>query len=264
MSTRDTRSPQLGRIARLMYVDVNDLEGLDGIPEADLRALHDQIADSYFAAGRASFARVAGLSKALPTVVAGKLAQRFLPPHLAAQVTVMLEPAKARDLVDKVSVPYLAELSLSLDPTRSKPVVQAIPARRIAEVSAELFRRNEHAAVAEFAGSVTLDGLRAALGAASGHDMLEVAPMLVSNDNLETALAELSPEQVDAILAAMIDDELWVEGDYLIDRLPPVGRRTVAARIGALDDDGMVAFRRAADAGDLGTVTTKMLERDPA
>ena len=155
VSARRAGSPQLARIARLVHTDIADLDDLAGIDDTDLRTLHDQIAESYFGAGRESFARVAGLSKALPGAVAGKLAQRFLPPHLAAQVAVLLEPAKARELVSKVSLPYLADLSLSLDPTRATPILQAVPAERIGEVAAELFRRGDYAAVAEFAGSVT-------------------------------------------------------------------------------------------------------------
>lgn len=138
------RSPQIGRIARLLAVDADDVQGLGEIGDEDLRALHDLISGMLSANGQEPFARVASLSKLLPGSVAGKLAERFLPPELAARVAVLLEPAKARDLVTKVSVDYLAELSLVLDPVRSRPVVQAISADRVTQVARALFDRGEY------------------------------------------------------------------------------------------------------------------------
>lgn len=256
-----TRNPQLGRIARLVAVDPGELAGLDDIPENDLRILHDQISESYFAEGRGQFARVASLSKALPGSVAGKLAERFLPPQLAAQVAVLLEPAKARELVNTVSVPYLADLSLALDPARSTPVVQAIPADRVGEIAVELFRRSEYAAVAEFAGTVTLEALRVALGAASGRDLLEVVPLLVWNDNIDKVVDDRPAEQIDALLDEIVSARVWDQGNYVIERLGPDARARAMRRIAELSQDNIDAFRAAADEDKLGAVATAMLEQ---
>jgi hypothetical protein len=183
------RSPQLGRIARLMHVEPAEITGLDAIGENDLRTLHDQINESYFAEGREQFARIAALSKVLPGSVAGKLAERFLPPQLGARTAEQLEPARARDLVSKVSLRYLADLSLALDPARSRPVLQAIAPERVAEVAAELFGRQEYAAVSELAGSVTPAALAAALAEASPDDLVAVVPLLVWTDEVAAAVA---------------------------------------------------------------------------
>lgn len=246
-----------------MHTDVADLDGLGGIDDTDLRTLHDQIAESYFGAGRESFARVAGLSKALPGAVAGKLAQRFLPPHLAAQVAVLLEPAKARELVSKVSLPYLADLSLSLDPTRARPILQAVPAERIGEVAAELFRRGDYAAVAEFAGSVTPAGLRAALAVANGRDLLEVVPLLVWNDNVEAAVADLPAHRIDEILGVVARGELWDAAEDFAGHLPPAARDRAADRLAHGDTATRQAWRTAAQAGRLGGSAAALLSADP-
>lgn len=222
------RSPQIARIARLLDVEAIDVIGLDGICDDDLRAFHDQIGLTLFADGQHRFARVANLSKMLPGAVAGKLAERFLPPTLAARVAELLEPAKARELVTKVSVAYLADLALVLDPTRSKPVVQAIPADRVAEVARELFDRKEYGAMAEFAGTVTLDALFGALGVATARDLLEVVPLLVWNDNIDKVVADIPPAKIDAILSEIVADELWEQASYLIERLHPAAIGTVA------------------------------------
>ncbi|MGI8679963.1 MAG: hypothetical protein ACR2LX_15030 [Jatrophihabitans sp.] len=222
------RSPQLGRIARLLAVDVADVHGLDGIDDDELRALHDLIGRALFADGQQRFARVAGLSKMLPGRVAGKLAEKFLPPALAARVAELLEPAKARELVTKVSVGYLADLSLALDPTRSKPVVQAIPPARIGEVARELFARREYATMAEFAGTVTLEALFAALEVASARDLLEVVPLIAWNDNIDKVIADIPAAKIDEILSEIVAEELWDQASYLIEKLHPAAIGTVA------------------------------------
>lgn len=264
MNSNRVRNPQIGRIARLIAVEPGEIQGLDDVPEADLRALHDQIGEVYFAEGREQFARVAGLSKVLPGAVAGKLAERFLPPQLGARSAEMLEPAKAKDLVNKVSVRYLADLSLALDPARSKPVVQAIPAPRVGEVAAELFRRKEYAAMAEFAGTVTLEALFAALDVASGRDLLEVVPLLVWNDNIAKVVDQTSPEKIDELLDEVIGNELWDEGNYVIERLPAQARDKAMTRVADVSDEKFAKFRAAADAGKVGDIAMDMLERAEA
>ncbi|MDP9116599.1 MAG: hypothetical protein M3O28_04950 [Actinomycetota bacterium] len=224
MST--TRSPQLGRIARVMHVDVEELHGLDGLTDEQLRRLHDRIGELVFAGEQDRFARIAGLSKAIPGPLAGKLAERFLPPPLAARTAEMLEPAKARDLVTKVRTSYLADLAMSLDPTRSKTVVQAIPPNNVAQVARELFGRGEYAAMAEFAGTVTLGALFGAFEVATPHDLFEVAPLLVWNDNLDTVLSELPVEKILPLVHELVRTSREEAGSgsryTVIDRMAPV------------------------------------------
>jgi hypothetical protein len=217
MST--SRSPQLGRIARLVHVDVEDLHGLDGLSDEQLRRLHDRIGALVFAGQEDRFARIAGLSKALPGPLAGKLAEKFLAPPLAARTAETLEPAKARGLVTRVRVGYLADLAMSLDPTRSKPVVQAIPPPNVAQVARELFARGEYAAMAEFAGTVTLEALFAAFEVATPHDLFKVAPLLVWNDNLDRVLSELSVDRIVPLVHELVRTS-WTR------RAPVIGTRS--------------------------------------
>lgn len=205
---RHVRSPQIGRIARLLRLDPAEVQGLDGVPDADLRILHDQISKTLFGDAQHQFARVAGLSKTIPGPLAGLLAEKFLPPVMAARTSEMLDPAKARDLIGRVSVTYLAEIALALDPVRSKPVVQKLPPEPIGRVAKELFGRKEYATMAEFVGTVTVDALVAALNVATPHDLLAVVPLLEWNDNLDTVIADLPHWQVTEIATSLTAVEL--------------------------------------------------------
>lgn len=201
-------SPQIGRIARLLHLDPSEIHGLDGISDTDLRILHDQISKTLFAEGQHRFARVAGLSKTIPGPLAGILAEKFLPPVMAARVSEMLDPAKARDLIGRVSIKYLAEIALALDPVKSRPVVQKLPPEPIGKVAKELFGRQEYATMAEFVGTVTIDALFAALNVATPHDLLAVVPLLEWNDNLDKVIAELPDKQVADIATSLTSEEL--------------------------------------------------------
>ena len=215
MTGRDERAdgmtgtaPQVGRIARLLEVDPVEVRGLDVVPPDELRRLHDQISHVLFADGRVRFARVASLSKTLPAPVCGKLAELFLPAAIAARVAELLEPDKARDLVTRVSVRYLADISMVLDPVRSRPVLRAIPPTRIGEVARELFRRGEYTAMAEFAGVIDVEALFAALGAATPRDLLELVPLLEWNPNLDHVVGNLPDAQVARIVAELSPPDL--------------------------------------------------------
>jgi hypothetical protein len=223
--------PQLLRLSRLLGVSADRLAPLQDVPEGQLRVLHDQIGEVLFAANRDSFARVAAMSRVLPGPLAGKLAERFLAPSLAARAAEMLEPHRAKDLVNHVSVPYLADISIALDPARAAPVVAHIAAQRVAEVAAELFRRDELPAMAEFAGAVGKDALAAAFGVATHSQLLRVAPFLVWNDDIDAVIDEIDDSELDEILRTAGDEDLWREASVLIHHLTPATLKRVAGRL---------------------------------
>lgn len=201
-------SPQIGRIARLLHLDPAEIHGLDGVGGEDLRILHDQISKTLFAEAQHQFARIAGLAKVIPGPLAGVLAEKFVPPVIAARISELLDPSRARDLIGRVSVKYLAEIALALDPVASKPVVQKLPPEPIGRVAKELFGRREYATMAEFVGAVTVDALFAAFEVATPHDLLAVVPLLEWNENLDVVIADLPHPKVTEIATSLTAIEL--------------------------------------------------------
>lgn len=201
-------TPARRRLARILEVPVEDLDGLIGIPDEDLATLHQQINHSLHARGKEAYGRVANLTRTIPSPLAGKLAEKFLPPVLAARVAEQLPPAKARDLVERVSVRYLSDIAMALDPVGAQPIIEAIAPARIAQVAADLFQRDEYAAMAEFARAVTEEGLLAALDRASPQDLARVLPMLEWRPALDNVLTRLSPAKVEEIVTGLTAQEL--------------------------------------------------------
>ncbi|TPG25552.1 hypothetical protein [Mycolicibacterium hodleri] len=255
-----SHNPQLVRIALLLGVDTSELEGLQSVPDDDLKTLHAQIGNRLLADKRRRFARVAALSQTIPGPIAGKLAEKFLPPAGAALAAELLEPAKARDLVGRVSVRYLGDLAIALDPVRAQDVVRAIPPARVGEVARELFDRKEYAAMAEFVSAVEVEALFASLGVATPHDLLAVVPLLAWNDNLDRVIAELPEEQIAQIVidldaAELADLALAVEPHRFGPIVQAVPVDTVAEIAGVLlersEHAAMVRFA--------GVITSEML-----
>jgi hypothetical protein len=251
-------NPQIGRIARLLRVEPSEVTGLEDVAEADLRVLHDQISKRMFGDAQRQFARVAALSRSIPGPVAGVLAEKFLPPVMAARVSEMLDPAKARDLIGRVSVDYLVEIALALDPVRSKPVVQQLPPKPIGKVARALFARHEYAAMAEFVGTVTTEALMAAFEVATPHDLLAVVPLLDWNDNLDVVVAALPHHKVTEIATSLTALEL---ADLAM-ALDPSRMGPIVAAVPVKTVEG--AVRRGRHRGDAARRSRGRLCRGPA
>jgi Mg/Co/Ni transporter MgtE len=245
-----TRSA-IARLARILDVAAEQLAPFAELPDDDLRTLAQQVSRALFDRDAKSFRRTAAVSQILPAGLAGKIAERFMPPVLAARTAEYLAPGRARELITSISVPYLADVAIALDPERISNVVSELPARRVGEVAAELFGRDELAAMVDFVGTVADDALLAALRVATGEQLARVVPLLEWNDQLERVIDHVPDHQIDELLRAAVDLALWPHLTYLLDHLPPGGMSRVAQRVAQAPDDVAAALDNAAASGDL-------------
>ena len=230
VSDRRARDLQVGRIARQLGVPAMDVTGLDDVPVEDLRALHAQMTEALFGDAREGFAKIASLAALLPTPVTALLAERFVPPEMAARVCEALAPEAGRELVGRLRTSYLADVAVLLDPVRARPVVSAMAADQVAEVTSELFGRGEHAVTADLVNAVSTAGLAASLAIATPQDVVAVAPLLEWGPALDAAVAGLPDVRAAALATELTDAEL---ADLAVDvdpaRMGPVvvhlGRR---------------------------------------
>jgi hypothetical protein len=193
--------------------------------------------------------------------LAAVLAEKFVPPVIAARISELLDPSRARDLIGRVSVTYLAEIALALDPVRSKPVVQKLPPEPIGRVAEELFGRQEYATMAEFVGTVTVEALFAAFEVATPHDLLAVVPLLEWNDNLDVVVADLPHPKVTEIATSLTAVEL---ADLAMALDPSrMGPIVAAVPVPTVAEMARVLFARGEYAGMarfVGVVTPEMLD----
>ena len=241
---------ELRRLAHTLDVDPAALTMLEGVPLQDLRTLRAQIGEAMFQAGRPAFARVATLSKTVPGAVAAKLTEVALPPLLAARTAELLEPARAVDMVKRLSDGYLADVSAAMDPARAPDIVAAIPTERAATISAELARRGEWVVIGGFVSHVPPAALRASVAVYTGEQLLCIGFVLEDPATLDTITGLLSDAQVDDLLAAAPAAGLWAELGDMVEHLSDEQLGRLAARYAAAVDLHP-AYEAAAGAGEL-------------
>jgi hypothetical protein len=243
---------ELRKLAHALDVPPDRLAMLDGLPAGDLRTLRQQVGEAMFQADRHYLVRVAALSKTVPTAVAVKLTELVLPPLLAARTTELLEPARAAQLVSKISEKYLADVSRYMDASRAPDVVAAIPASRVADVAAELARREEWIVIGSFVAQVSPEALAASVARFTGEQLLRIGFVLDDVTRLDDIAGMLSDAQVDDLLAAAAEFGLWVELEELLDNLSAQRLTRLAAHYAGVDASVRAAYDAAVEAGELG------------
>lgn len=249
------------KLAHVLGVDTARLDMLTGVPADDLRALRGQISEALFQADKPAFARVATLAKSVPAAVSAKLTELAMPPLIAARTSELIEPAKAVDLVARLSDRYLADVSAVMDPARSPEVVAAIPADRVVTISRELVRRQEWVVIGGFASIIPEDGLRATVASYTGEQLLRIGFVMDDLDKIDVIGAMLRDDQIDDMLAAAVEYELWDELADQLEHLSGPRLDRFATRLATAPEPVRTGLRTAAADGRFDAAALALLER---
>jgi len=216
------------KLARVLGREAGDLEYLERVPAADIRALRDQVTDVLFTAHGQALGRLAAASKLLPVGLVATIGERAFGPVLSARMTGLLEPSRAVEMASKLPVAFLADVAVDLDPRRASDVISQIPAHQIAEITRELIRREEHVTMGRFVGHLRPEAISAAVGEMDDGSLLRVAFVLESKESLEGLVGLLPPERLDGIIAVAASADMWPEVLDLLSHLSEQSRRRFA------------------------------------
>lgn len=224
---------EIQQLAHTLGVPPARLDALRDVPPADLRTLRFQVAEYLFRVDKHQFAQVAALAQAVPAPVAAKLAELVLPPLLAARTTELIKPQRALELVGRMSDSYLADVSAALDPSRCPEVIAQSPADRVATVGRELARREEWVVMGRFVTHVGSAALDAMISQLTGEQLLRIGFVLPDPSRLDEIVTLLSDAQLDAVLIAANERDLWRELDELLTNVTGLRRARLAERLAA-------------------------------
>lgn len=265
MSTSSSRAldaeAERRKLAHVLGVGTERLAMLDPVPADQLATLRGQVTEALFQADKHYFTRVATLSKTVPVAVSAKITELALPPLLAARTAELLEPAKAMELVARLSDSYVADVSAALDPARSPQLIGAIPPDRISTISKELARREEWVVIGGFACIISEDALRATVSDLDGEQLLRIGFVLDDVNKIDTINDFLTDQQVDAMLAAGVELELWAELADQLEHLSGERIDRVAQRFEAAPEKIRVGLRDAASSGDFDAAALALIDR---
>lgn len=221
---------ELAKLAHQLSVDPSEVAFLAEVPLPDLRELRAQIGEALFQADKHHFTRMAALAKAVPVAVAAKVTVLALPPLIAARTAELFEPNRAVEMVARMPMEYLADVSAAMDPSRSAEVIAAMPPETVAAVGAELAARREWIVMGAFVSFVSSPALRATVERLSGGQLLRIGFVLNDDDRLGEISDMLTTEQLDQMLTAASEDSLWRELDDLLGKLEEKQARRLADR----------------------------------
>lgn len=238
-------NPELIKLGHVLGVAPERLSALADVPAQDLRTLRRQVGEALFRADRQHFVKVAALSKAVPTAIAAKLTEHALPPLLAARTAELLDPQRAGELVKRLPDAYLADVAVVMDPARSPEVIAMIAAERVARVAVELARRGHWVVIGGFVSHVSHDGLVASVRRFDGEQLLRISFVLDELSRLDEIAAALSEAQLDHLLAAAVDHDMWTELEALFANVGAPARERLAAQLAAAPDAVREPIQRA-------------------
>ena len=250
---------ELRKLGHTLGVEPSRLAALGSVPAEDLRTLRAQIGEALFRADKHFFVRIAALTKAVPSAVAAKLAEKALPPLLAARTTELLDPGKAVDMVGRMPDSYLADVAAALDPSRCPHVLAGIPADRAARVGQVLAGREEWVVIGGFVSYVSMDAVAASARAFTGEHLLRIGFVLDDLERLDRIAQLLTDRQLDEMIAAAWTHQLWAELAGVVANLQPARAARLGERLQAAGNDALAAARAAVGRGDLPAATLRQL-----
>jgi hypothetical protein len=221
---------EIRKLAHLLGTQPGELAFLSALDATDASALRHQISDTLFEADRQLFTRVVAASRLLPIAVSVRITEYAMPPLVAARAAELLDPARAVEMVSRMSDRYVADVAVAMDPDRSPGVIRQLPAHRVGVVAAELARREEWVVMSGFVALVSPAALRAAVSVMDGGQLLEIGYVLDDTSRLDEIAALLTDRHLDEMLAAAMTGARWTELDGLVARLDDSRRTRLAAR----------------------------------
>lgn len=251
------------KLAHTLGVGVDALAMLGAVPAADLETLRRQVGEALFQADRHHFVRIATLAKALPAPVAARLTEAVFPPLLAARTAELLDPARAVEMVARLSDRYSADVAAAMDGARAAAIVAAIPPDKVSRVARELARREEWVVMGGFVAHISDAALRAAVAVLDGEQLLRISFVLDDLSRLDLIGAIVTEQQLDQMLDAAVRHGLWRELGELVDNLSPDRVARLAARFAELDPGLRTQFDEAAAAGRFDPQALSALQGPP-
>jgi hypothetical protein len=229
---------ELVKLARALDATPEEVSFAVSLDHADIRRLRERIVAALYEEHRATFGRIAMITRLLPTPLNVRITLRAFSPLLAARIAGEMAPDRAAELVNRMPVEYLADGCVHLEPRRAAPLISHIHPDRVVAVVQELVARGDHVTIGRLLDAATERIVRDVAAVLSDEDLLLIGCYAESDTQLTTAVAALPPERLRAIVArAAGSPDLRSAGLALIGRLTDPGLRTRLAEYAAESSD---------------------------
>ena len=242
MSKLDT-SAELVKLGQFLGVPSTELNFLESLPLPTLIKVRALTTDKLFNDGRKLFQKLASATKLLPTGITATIGEKIFGAMLCARIASEMPYQRAIELADKMTIPFLAKVTLELDPRRVKDIIQNMPLAKLRAVATELLAQKHYIVMGGFVGYMLPAQLKVILQDVSTEEaLLHIGFFIESKHQLSDIIRLLPKERLHKLIGYLqTHEELWPEALALMVHLEDEIKRElgdIAAELGGsvLDD----------------------------
>lgn len=242
MSKLDT-SAELVKLGLLLGVPSAELNFLEDLPLQTLIKVRALTTDRLFGDGRKLFQKLASASKLLPAGITATIGEKAFGAMLCARIASEMPYPRAVELADKMSIPFLAQVTIELDPRRVKDIIQNMPLAKLRAVATELLAQKHYIIMGGFVGHMLPAQLKVILDDVSSDEaLLHIGFFIESKHQLSDIIRLLPKERMHKLIGYLqTHEELWPEALALMVHVEDELKRElgdIAAELGGsvLDD----------------------------
>ncbi len=220
MSRTSESRAETAKLARLLRVeDPQELAFLLPVPASELRGYREAVTDLFYDDDRELLQRTAHAARLLPARTLATIGEHALGPLICAGLTSVLDPHRAAEISDHLTVEFLARLAAELDPRRAVEIVRAVTTDSVVAVCAAMAANGEHVAMGRFVAYLNDDALGLCIEALGDEDLLRVAFVMEGEERFVSIFEMVGAERVERILAAAQANGLLEEAEQVVGRL---------------------------------------------
>jgi hypothetical protein len=245
MSKLDT-SAELVKLGQLLGVPSAELSFLESLPLPTLIKVRALTTDKLFNDGRKLFQKLASASKLMPAGVTATIGEKIFGARLCARIASEMPYKRAVELADKMTIPFLAQVTLELDPRRVKDIIQNMPLAKLRAVTTELLAQKHYIVMGGFVGYMLPAQLKIILQDVSSEEaLLHIGFFIENKHQLSDIIRLLAKERLHKLIGYLqTHEELWPEALALMIHLEDDLKRElgdIAAELGGAVLDNLVA-----------------------
>jgi len=237
----ETRA-ELLKLARVLGIDSDELDFLEGADPGELRDLRASISDRLLEVDREHFERVVALGRLLPGRVAAGITQHALGTQLSGRAASMLTADELADFARRLPADFVADVAAVMDLRSVGSLLDRIDAEKVVEVTLILADRRDWVTMGAFGGRIRPDALSKVIGRLDGEALAQVGFLLEDRSRLDEILGLLDDEKLRELLIAAGESNLIPETVYLLDALSDDSVVRVGRVLGKLTQKQRKAF----------------------
>lgn len=266
----------LAKLARALQIEADEVWFLADLPVAELRALHWQVIDRLHDADRKRLSGVVSSTAIVPAGLAATIGEKWFGPVLCARLVGLFEPKQASGFAKHLSVDFMADITARTDPRVVGGLVEHLPVKTMQDIACTLVERGDYLTLSHFVGHIPAPVVAAILDAIDDNAaVVRVARFVDDLDHLDPVVALLDDDRIVALVTAVDDTDLWVDGLHLFSHLGDEqvtriattivrsDQERVASALDAFERHGLwdqgLALLRSLDASDLATFADMLL-----